>query len=123
VKFLVLINNKYIAVKFDMHESYKNSQRKPTLGFQSTAQNETFSCLKSTMTAVTNKVAIAYPALLESVQSMRRGRPIKYPRPPECPHLGRPEHANGVCYQCSSNINNQKKREKRIDERFPLHNV
>jgi hypothetical protein len=49
-------------------------------------------------------------------QSMRRGRPIKYPRPPECPHVDRPEHANGVCYQCSSNINNQKKREKKIED-------
>jgi len=47
---------------------------------------------------------------------MRRGRPIKYPRPPDCPHTDRPEHANGVCYQCSSNINNQKKREKKMRE-------
>lgn len=48
--------------------------------------------------------------------SMRRGRPIKYPRPPDCPHMDRPEHANGVCYQCSSNINNQRKREKKLED-------
>jgi len=47
---------------------------------------------------------------------MRRGRPIKYPRPPNCPHVDRKEHANGVCYQCSSNINNQRKREKKLDD-------
>jgi hypothetical protein len=47
---------------------------------------------------------------------MRRGRPIKYPRPPNCPHVDRKEHANGVCYQCSSNINNQRKREKKLEE-------
>eukprot|EP01127_Copromyxa_protea_P007149 TRINITY_DN17067_c0_g1_i1.p1 TRINITY_DN17067_c0_g1~~TRINITY_DN17067_c0_g1_i1.p1 ORF type:complete len:370 (+),score=48.11 TRINITY_DN17067_c0_g1_i1:37-1146(+) len=47
---------------------------------------------------------------------MRRGRPIKYPRPPNCPHIDRKEHANGVCYQCSSNINNQRKREKKLEE-------
>eukprot|EP01124_Arcella_intermedia_P024631 TRINITY_DN4200_c0_g1_i1.p1 TRINITY_DN4200_c0_g1~~TRINITY_DN4200_c0_g1_i1.p1 ORF type:complete len:354 (-),score=44.31 TRINITY_DN4200_c0_g1_i1:139-1200(-) len=45
--------------------------------------------------------------------NMRRGRPIKYPRPADCVHVNRPEHARGVCYQCSSNINNQKKREKK----------
>jgi len=54
--------------------------------------------------------------VMDDRQSMRRGRPIKYPRPPECPHLDRPEHANGVCYQCSSNINNQKKREKKMGD-------
>jgi len=48
--------------------------------------------------------------------SMRRGRPIKYPRPQDCPHLDRPEHVNGVCYQCSSNINNQRKREKKLED-------
>jgi hypothetical protein len=56
---------------------------------------------------------------MDDRQSMRRGRPIKYPRPPECPHIDRPEHANGVCYQCSSNINNQKKREKKVEETDP----
>lgn len=40
----------------------------------------------------------------------KRGRPILYPRPSNCTHINRPEHANNVCYQCSSNINNQKKR-------------
>lgn len=42
----------------------------------------------------------------------KRGRPIKHPRSTHCTHLNRPEHANGVCYQCSSNINNQHKRIK-----------
>jgi len=44
---------------------------------------------------------------------MRRGRPVKHQRPKDCPHTNRPEHVRNVCYQCSSNINNQKKREKR----------
>eukprot|EP01121_Diplochlamys_sp_Union-15-3_P018341 TRINITY_DN6654_c0_g1_i1.p1 TRINITY_DN6654_c0_g1~~TRINITY_DN6654_c0_g1_i1.p1 ORF type:complete len:337 (+),score=45.03 TRINITY_DN6654_c0_g1_i1:39-1049(+) len=39
-----------------------------------------------------------------------RGRPIKHPRPPDCPHIDRAEHTRGVCYQCSANLKNQKKK-------------
>jgi hypothetical protein len=40
----------------------------------------------------------------------KRGRPRKYPRSKDCPHNDRPEHVNGVCYQCSSNANNKEKK-------------
>lgn len=41
----------------------------------------------------------------------KRGRPRKHPRPQNCTHSARKEHERGVCYQCSSNKNNQIKRE------------
>eukprot|EP01121_Diplochlamys_sp_Union-15-3_P021502 TRINITY_DN8733_c0_g1_i6.p1 TRINITY_DN8733_c0_g1~~TRINITY_DN8733_c0_g1_i6.p1 ORF type:complete len:136 (-),score=27.58 TRINITY_DN8733_c0_g1_i6:23-394(-) len=42
--------------------------------------------------------------------SKLRGRPVKHPRPPDCPHIKRAEHSRGVCYQCSANIHNKKKK-------------
>jgi hypothetical protein len=53
---------------------------------------------------------------MSSTSLRQRGRPIKHPRPHDCPHIDRVEHERGVCYQCSSNINNQAKREKRGEE-------
>jgi hypothetical protein len=53
-----------------------------------------------------------------------RGRPVKYPRPLTCSHGNRNEHKNGVCYQCSSNLNNQKKRILNLgDKREELQNI
>eukprot|EP01125_Pyxidicula_operculata_P016336 TRINITY_DN5610_c0_g1_i1.p1 TRINITY_DN5610_c0_g1~~TRINITY_DN5610_c0_g1_i1.p1 ORF type:complete len:101 (+),score=4.50 TRINITY_DN5610_c0_g1_i1:183-485(+) len=46
----------------------------------------------------------------------KRGRPRKYPRPSECTHIPRPEHVRGVCYQCSSNINNKNKRHTKTNQ-------
>jgi hypothetical protein len=46
----------------------------------------------------------------------KRGRPIKYPRLPTCPHQPKEEHARGVCYACSSSISGAKAKEKLVNE-------
>jgi hypothetical protein len=51
---------------------------------------------------------------------IRRGRPTKYPRRGDCRHSDRPEHRNGVCYQCSSNISNRGTREQ---AKLPIENL
>mmetsp|Transcript_29075 Transcript_29075/g.32292 ORF Transcript_29075/g.32292 Transcript_29075/m.32292 type:complete len:154 (-) Transcript_29075:795-1256(-) len=52
----------------------------------------------------------ARAAQTRETSNSKTGRPIKHPRPADCPHLDRPEHKRGVCYQCSSNIGNKKRR-------------
>jgi hypothetical protein len=40
----------------------------------------------------------------------RRGAPIKYPRPEDCPHPPAPEHAFGSCRACTRLIYDRTKR-------------